>query len=139
MKTTILYKSTGVLNYSNSNGYRLALDIDQGIADFYRNLIPKHIQINRPRWPAHTTVVRAEKEIPKNLDVWGKYQDQSIDFWYSPTIHHGKIYFWLNTFCVRLEDIRRELGLPVVSQYTLPPAGFTKCFHMTIANQKTVD
>jgi hypothetical protein len=28
------------------------------------------------------------------------------------------------------------LGLPVSSEYTLPPEGFVKCFHMTIGNFK---
>ncbi len=57
-------------------------------------------------------------------------------FFYHPQIHEGKIYYWLEIYCTLLEDIREELGLPVVSQYTLPPEGFRKVFHMTIGNTK---
>ena len=82
------------------------------------------------------TVVREEKEEVVNREFWGRYEGEEVPFSYDPTVQMGKIYFWLNVFCVRLEEIRLELGLPCVSQYTLPPEGFLKCWHMTIANQK---
>ena len=129
-----LFKSTGVLRYSDD--FRLALEVDQGISDFYRSLLPKSVERNKPRWPAHITVVRQEKEKPVHTQYWRKYDNQSVDFYYSPIVHEGKVYYWLNAFCTDLEQIRAELGLPVVSQYTLPPEGFKKCFHITIANMK---
>jgi hypothetical protein len=135
--STILYTSVGTLKYSQ-DVYRLVMEVDQGINDMYRSLIPKWYPTNRPRWPAHVTVVRQEKEMPVNLEYWGRYQDEQVEFYYSPEIKQGKIYFWLNVFCVRLEEIRRELGLPVMSEYTLPPEGFAKCFHTTIANMKEI-
>jgi hypothetical protein len=70
------------------------------------------------------------------MEVWGKYEGQEIDFSYENVIHSGTVYYWLNAFSTKLEEIREELGLPVSSQYTLPPEGFVKCFHITIANQK---
>lgn len=85
---------------------------------------------------AHITVVRKEKEVPVRLEHWGKYEGQPVEFLYSPIVHCGKIYYWLHAFCKRLEDIRLELGLPVVSQWTLPPEGFRKAFHITIGNSK---
>jgi len=130
-----LHKTTGILRYS-PEGYRLAVEAEQEISDYYRSLIPKWLPVNRPRWPAHITVVRQEKETPVNLEFWGRYEGEPVEFWYSPEIQQGKVYYWLNCFCRKLEDIRLELGLPVVSQYTLPPEGFRKCFHMTIANCK---
>jgi len=130
----VLYESKGVLRYSGAN--RLAMEIDQGLADFYRCLIPKYMPCNRPRWAAHVTVVREEKEEPVHREFWGRYEGEEVPFLYSPIIQTGKVYYWLNVFCTRLEDIRIELGLPCVSQYTLPPEGFRKCFHCTIANQK---
>ena len=129
-----LYSSTGVLRYSGVN--RLVMEVDQGIADYYRSLIPKWLPNNRPRWAAHVTVVREEKEEPVNWEAWGRYEGEEVPFLYCPIVESGKIYYWLNIFCVRLEEIRRELGLPYVSRYTLPPEGFRKCFHCTIANCK---
>lgn len=130
----VLHKSVGTLRYTEL--YRLIVEVDQGISDFYRSLIPKYYPVNKPMYPAHVTVVRKEKEVPTVLDAWGKYEGQKIEFLYSPTIHCGKIYYWLCIYCKQLEDIRLELGLPVVSQWTLPPEGFRKSFHCTIANCK---
>jgi len=87
-------------------------------------------------YPPHITVVRVHKEKVPNKEYWDKYAGEEIEFSYSPIVHEGSVYYWLNVFCVRLEEIRRELGLSVVSEYTLPPEGFIKCFHMTLGNKK---
>ena len=133
----VIYPSTGILHYSRGKhgGYRLVLDADQQIVEYYRVLIPPYICVNPQRYSAHVSVVR--NEIPVNLDAWSKYQGHSINFFYSPIVHFGQVYCWLNVFSQQLEEIRLELGLPVSSEYTLPPEGFTKCFHMTIGNFKS--
>jgi len=129
--------SVGRLHYSQEDGqYRLVVEVDQGLSDYYRALIPKWIAVNKPRWPAHITVVRPYKETPVNLEHWGKYEGELVTFEYENYLHTGKVYFWLNVFCKRLEEIRAELGLPVSSEFTRPPTGFLKCFHMTVANCK---
>ena len=116
------------------NSYKLIVEADQGISDFYRALIPKYYYAKPQKYPAHISVVR--KEVPVNLENWGKYEGEKIEFFYQSYIHIGTVYFWLNVFCCRLEEIRLELGLPVDSPYTLPPEGFNKCYHMTIGNKK---
>lgn len=132
-----LYLSTGTFHYFSEGGYRLVLEVNQELANYYYALIPKWKNARRPRWAAHVTVVRQEKETPVHLEHWGKYEEEQVPFFYSPVIHSGKVYYWLNIFCVRLEEVRRELGLPVRSEYTMPPSPlFTKCFHCTIANNK---
>jgi hypothetical protein len=131
---TKFFESTGTLQYSKD--WRLVLRVEQDLADYYRSLIPKWLPSQRPRWPAHVTVVRQEKETPANKEHWWKYNGHTLKFIYSPYIHHDKIYFWLNVWCKKLEEIRSELGLPFHSQFTLPPAGFKKNFHCTIANTK---
>ena len=95
---------------------------------------PKWIKTNPQAYPAHISVVR--KEIPPNLEYWGVYEGAPVEFLYTHTVYNGKVYWWLNAFSNRLEEIRVELGLPVHSEYTLPPEGFTKCFHLTIGNSK---
>ena len=131
----MLYKSIGTLRYENKGGkYKLIVEVDQGISDYYRSLIPKWITVNPQMYRAHISVVR--REIPVNLEYWGKYEGEKIEFSYEGIVRQGTVYFWLNVFCVRLEEIRKELGLPVRSEYTIPPEGFTKCFHCTIGNQK---
>ena len=129
-----LFESTGTLQYSKD--WRLVLKVDQDLADYYRALIPKWYPNQRPRWPAHVTVVRQEKETPKYKEHWWKYNGESVNFFFSPLIQFDKIYFWISVWCKKLEDIRNELGMPIYSQYTLPPSGFSKNFHCTIANMK---
>jgi len=131
----MLYKAAGILRYGVAEyGHKLVLEIEQDLADYYRSLIPKYYHVNRQRYGAHVSVVR--KETPANPDAWGKYEGEEIEFVYDSEIKRGTVYWWLNVFCVRLEEIRVELGLPVSSQYTLPPEGFVKCFHTTIGNSK---
>ena len=113
----------------------MVVDVDQAIMDLYRSLIPKAIQTNKPMYPAHISVVR--KETPTNTSVWMKHDKEIIRFFYSPIIHLGNLYCWLNVYCHRLEEIRQELGLPVHSRITNPPCeGFKQCFHITIGNFK---
>lgn len=128
-----LYESVGILRYSTEPS-NLRVVVDPAIADYYRALIPKYIRTNRQMYPAHVSVVR--KEIIPNVDFWGKYEGEEVLFYYSNTVNSGQVYYWINVFCKRLEEIRLELGLPVSSPYTLPPEGFHKCFHCTIGNAK---
>ena len=132
-----LHESVGVLRYTELPAIKLIVEVDPGISDFYRALIPKHIRSNRQMYAPHISVVR--KEIPPNMDVWGKYEGHEVVFTYSNRIHMSQNYVWLNVFCTRLEEIRRELGLRVHSDYTLPPEGFNHCFHTTIGNFKELD
>lgn len=132
-----LYKSSGTLHYrKESDSLGVSVSVDQGMSEFYRSLIPKYWTSSRQKYSAHITVVRIHKEKPKNMKFWGLYEGDKIEFYYSTYIHEGSVYWWLNAFSVRLEEIRRELGLPVTSEYTKPPEGFIKCFHITLANKK---
>jgi hypothetical protein len=127
----ILFASSGVLHYEDK---KLVVLADQQISDYYRALIPKYYQVRPQKYRAHISVVR--KETPPNMAIWKKHEGERIEFQYGSYLHNDERYWWLNCFCVRLEDIRRELGLSVSSPYTRPPGGFEKCFHMTIGNTK---
>lgn len=134
-----LHKSTGTLHYErgikeNREWFKVFVDVDQGLSDYYRSLIPKHIVTNRPMYPAHVSVVR--REVPQKMEAWEKYEGKEIEFLYDPTINIGSVYCWLDVFCQELEEIRVELGLSVDSEITRPPEGFKRCFHCTIANFK---
>ena len=132
----MIEQSTGILRYSNipEYGYKLIVEVDPQLARYYRSLVPKYVGLNGSRYPAHISVVR--KEFPPNLSVWGKYEGEEIVFSYDTDIKIGKVYYWLNAFSTRLEEIRIELGLPTSSEYTRPPEGFIKCWHITIGNLK---
>jgi hypothetical protein len=132
-----MYWSQGALRYfkAEDSGYKLIVEVDPDITRYYRSLMPKWYPKTNPQMYApHISVVR--KEVPGNLEAWGKYEGQLVDFAYSNIVHYGTVYCWLNCFCKRLEEIRLELDLPVDSVYTRPPEGFVKCFHTTLGNRK---
>ena len=128
-----LFKSYGKLDYSQLPQIRLVAELDPGIAEFYRSLIPKHFVLQKPMYVPHVSVIR--KETPTNMAAWGKYQGELVEIFYDPYIFFGKIYCWLKVHSVRFEEIREELGLPRHSHITRPPDE-QPCFHMTLGNQK---
>lgn len=134
----ILHTSKGKLRYdiTEDAGYKLIVEVDLGIVQFYRALIPPwYPKINPQKYRPHISVVR--NEIPPNKEVWRKYEGDEVEFLYSNIVHSGTVYWWLNCFSVKLEEIRLELGLPVDSPYTRPPDGLKKTFHCTIGNIKS--
>lgn len=132
----MMFEATGRLRYDihPKVGHKLIVEVDPAIGPYYRSLVPKYIPIKPQLYPSHISVVR--HEIPPNLEFWGKYEGEVIPFCYDNYIHNGKVYYWLNAFSKRLEEIRLELGLPVDSPYTRPPDGLAKTFHITIGNLK---
>lgn len=119
-----MYQSTGILRYGERS---LVVDVDQGIADFYRWLTMIYIPINRQRYDAHISVVR--REVPSKIEAWGKYEGYPIDFKYSPIVSNDETYYWLNVECPRLAEIRVELGLS-------PHTTWRNQFHITLGNIK---
>lgn len=117
----------GYLKYFDD---KLIVEVDQSFANFYYSLIPKYLGVKRQMWPAHISVVR--KEIPLNKEYWNKYSGEKTDFEYDNWIYNGTVYYWINIFSKRLEEIRLELGLPVSSEYTVPPEGYVKCYHLSL-------
>jgi len=134
----LLHKSNGTLRYSHAGdvGFKLILEVDPGIASFCREMIPKYIILNPQRYAPHISVVRYEHSI--KMEHWGKYEGEQVEFEYNNYIHNGRVYWWINAFSTRLEEIRVELGLPVSSEYTRPPNSYQKVFHITLGNTKTI-
>ena len=130
----MFYTSTGILKYTDPD--KLILEVDPGISKLYYKLIPLYKKKNRPRWPAHITLVRTGVEIPIYTQYWKMYEGEKVDFFYENIVRENQMYYWVNVFCVRLEQIRAELGLSIYSRFTIPPEGFKKCFHITIGNKK---
>ncbi len=131
----VRHKSEGVLNYSIESdvGYKLSVSIDPGIAETYRALVPRYVRLQRPRFDPHISVIR--KEPISNLDLWEKYQGKRVGFEYEPIIYNNETYYWLRCFSSTLMFIRRELGLPDLSELARPPDLFDS-FHTTLGNTK---
>lgn len=121
------YESTGTVFYGP--GIRAVVEIDEGIINFYRSLIPKYYTIKPQKYKAHITIVRLNIEKPTNMEPWGKYEGEKIKFSYSPRIKNDLTYFWLDSYSEDIERIREELGLP---KYRVD----RQEYHITIANLK---
>lgn len=134
----MLFLSYGNLRYSRGDfGYKLIVEVDKGISDYSKSLIPKWIKVNSQRYRPHISVVR--KETPLNLQYWNKYEGREIEFYWDSRVQIGEVYCWLNVFSSELEEIRIELGLPESSEYTRPPSPqFYRCFHTTLGNFKDI-
>lgn len=128
-----MFLSEGKLDYSLP--HKLVVLIDRGICDFYRKLIPPSYVCRPQMYAPHITVVR--KELPPNMEFWGKYQNDLVSFSYDPYIHYNGTYWWLNVDCPRLTEIRTELGLEPWTELTRPPDG-CEWFHTTIGNSKKI-
>lgn len=127
-----MFATSGILQYGP--GMRAVVWADQGIADLYRALIPKYYYADKQMYPAHITVVRLKLENVKNLDVWNRYQGESVPFQYDNEIRFDGTYFYLNVQSDRIGDIREELGLP---RFRFGDLGADKrCYHITIGNCK---
>jgi hypothetical protein len=128
----MLFNSKGILRYGP--GIRAIVEVDQGVADFYRKLIPKYNYVQPQMYPAHITVVRTAKENPKNMNVWGKYEGEEIPFSYDNYVYNNRTYWYLNVQSDRIGDIREELGLP---RFRFGELGADRRgYHITIGNVK---
>lgn len=111
--------------------------VDQGIADFYRSLIPKSHYVCGQRWPAHITVIREGMIPPNKSRFWGRYDRKKVKIQYSPITQMKSDYYWLNVVSKDLEKIYAELGMEFrIYDEHKPPEGFRKFFHITIGNTK---
>ena len=128
------YKSSGILEYSKDPIIKLVLQVDQGLSDFYKSLIPKYFNVKGQAYKAHISVIM-RGITPPNMSVWGKYQDYIIDFEYSPIIYNDDKYFWLYVSSPALEKIRLELGIKSFYKSYLDKNN-EHIFHITIGNTK---
>ncbi len=129
-----LYQSSGHLKTSyDQNMPCLRLMVDPEIHRYYRSLLPKWMNPKKPMYPPHVSVIR--REVPPNQKIFESLHGREVTFFYGE-IEWSDTYIWLNVYSVELENIRIELGLPVVNSYSEPPEGFKKRFHSTLSNFK---
>lgn len=124
----MLFHATGRVIYGP--GVRVVLDVDQGIVNFYRSLIPKTIPINGLRNKAHITIVRTGVESP-NFLKWGVDSGRQLSYTYSNEIIIDRLYAVLPVWSEDIGSLREKLGLPRFRR------GFNK-YHITIGHFKEI-
>lgn len=118
---------SGLLSYGPKLEARIVLS--DNLVEYYRQLIPPSIKPNGSRYAPHLTIVRHNIEFPPNMEVWGKYTEEIVQFKYEPTLLFEEKYVYLKVYSDRIGEIREELGL---TQFRI---GFD-CYHLTIGNYK---
>lgn len=123
-------ESSGVLRASFDEGLtRIALDVDPGIVDVARALVPRYIPLARQRFAPHISVVRESAHVPG----WQACDGREVPFLYCPEVVPGEVYYWLRAESPELRKLRASLGLPQMDWYTYPP-DLEDCFHITVGN-----
>lgn len=100
----------------------LIATVDPGILAFYRNQVSRHIlnplnlpkapKIHPPMWGGHITILDGRTEVqPKYRSLWKAYQNQYIDFQYSPNVVQKWKFWVLPVRAPLFSRIRAELGL----------------------------
>lgn len=127
-----MFTSKGKLHYEDDGEYRLILKLNQDLVNYYLRLIPPIFGVGRQGWAAHITVVRPGVDTVGKIRYWGDYENEEVEFIYSPYLENGRGFYWFNAWSKRLEQVRTELGLFNVSKYPLIPKGYDKTFHCTV-------
>jgi hypothetical protein len=129
-----MYKSTGKFIYIVDNSLiKVNIEVDPSIVNYYRNLVPKYINLNKTKYTPHITVIR--NELINNYDILNKYNNKEIEFYYDGIVRNDNVYYWLRAFSVELSYIRYELGLKIYDDIAMAPDRFPS-FHITIGNLK---
>lgn len=125
-----LLTATGRIHYGRNWVY---LKIDDDIVLYYQWLIKRQfhggLMLHRPKVGAHISIVRDDKidPIEKEIkeDMWKQFEGRECEFHYDPTtiVFNGE-FFWINTICPTLTEVRVNLGLD-------PQPIFS--YHLTIA------
>lgn len=129
-----MYEATATVRYGP--GLRVIAEIDQGISDLYRSLIPKYYYAKPQAYRAHITIIRTKKEIPTKLETWGQHEGRTIKYYYSSFIQMSERYFWLEAHSEEIGDIREELGLLRYRDDTWFGGKRHNSYHITIGNRK---
>lgn len=103
-------------------------NIDDELARYYRWWVMKRywIELCKPSWGAHISIVRGERVRPKFQHNWKLFQNKKINFKYTNhVLRTGKNgvegesdHFWyVNVISDDLNDIRNSLGLRIYPHY----------------------
>lgn len=102
------YTAKGKISYFDDG--TVSLLIDQELVDYYRSMIPKHIWIQKTKFPAHITVVRGPVET-WNYFRWGLDNGAIYSYNYFPEISFSGKYCFLNAESEEIGLLREALGL----------------------------
>ncbi len=125
-----MFTSTGTIIYDpyrpgmkKKTDWWAIVTVDKEITRYFRWWVMKEywIDLYRPSWDAHISIIRGEKPTPDKMHLWKKYHGQKIEFQYSLNIRQSgdttegdrpDHYWFVDVECPMLKQIRDELGRP---------------------------
>lgn len=125
------HKGTGVIQYDPPRGrmkkktnWWCVINVDKEITRYYRWWIVKQLHVKelcKPSWDAHISVIRGERPPADKIDLWKKYDGQTVEFRYKhfprrtgdTTGNDRPDSFWfVEVDCPLGIQIRQEFGFP---------------------------
>jgi hypothetical protein len=126
----MIHSSKGIIQYDpyrpglkKKKDWWCVLNIDADITRYYRWWAFKEmgVELNKPSWGSHVSIIRGEKPFPNNMDLWKKYNGLEVEFTYSSNVRQAgdrtglsvpSPFWFIDVECDFLIDIRKEMGFP---------------------------
>lgn len=113
--TNNVFSSTGRLVYDKKKEPLLdyaCIYTSNSLSRYYQKFLQRSLGLNSINevYRSHITVINHNEIVPPEL--WGKYQNEIIEFNYSIEVKSAGPYFWLPVVSTRVTEIRAEMGLP---------------------------
>lgn len=99
------------------------LNVDTEITRYYRWWVKRRywLDLHKPSWDAHISIIRGEKPKHNLLHLWKKYDGMQVEFSYKHEVRQSgdttgwdrpSHYWFVDVDCPFLIDIRREMKRP---------------------------
>ena len=132
-----MLESTGVISLepklkrldADTSGWAI-IQADQELTRYYVEQFnfahrANDIQIMKPAWGGHISIMRGEAVKDKRLFM--SFRNKTVKFQYNPEVKGNGNHFWLDVECPDAENMREQLGLPRKPHFP---------FHLTIGVKK---
>ncbi len=136
-----MFASTGILQYDPGRGLKhyvpwwALLTCDDEISRYYAWQLKRYgIEVypnNKGLWGTHVSVLKGE--VPSKPELWGKYEQFEVEFYYSQVIRfdNGQ-HAWVDVYSEDLSAIRQEMGFPFKPWYHLTIGRLVRPFKHTL-------
>ena len=122
------HTGTGIIKYDPPRGkmkkktqWWAVVNVDREITRYFRWWVQTELHINlyKPSWDAHVSIIRGERPPEHKQHLWKKYDGQKIEFKYSVNVRQSgdttgwdrpEHYWFVEVDCPLLKQIRDEFG-----------------------------